>query len=136
MKLCGSSAVLSPTKVLSSQEMTILKDQIIIIRNDEKIVGELPKQNVTPPLEKGGPPELDYSKLLNAEGTEIYISMIGALQWTVTIGCLDINTAVMTLPGFCVAPRHGHLDRAKKSMNTSPRCAMPLCKFEWMNQIL
>jgi hypothetical protein len=40
--------------------------------------------------------------------------MIGALQWAVTIGRFDINTAVMTLSAFRAAPRRGHLDRAKR----------------------
>jgi hypothetical protein len=40
-----------------------------------------------------------------------YQSMIGALQWIVTIGHFDINTAVMTMSGFRIAPRVGHLNR-------------------------
>jgi hypothetical protein len=37
--------------------------------------------------------------------------MIGSLQWIVTIGRFDVHTAVMTMSGFCIAPRVGHLDR-------------------------
>jgi Fe2+ transport system protein B len=40
--------------------------------------------------------------------------MIGALQWIVTIGRLDIHTAVMTMSGFCMAPRIGHLNGLKR----------------------
>jgi hypothetical protein len=40
--------------------------------------------------------------------------MIGALQWIVTIGRFDIATAVMTLSGFRIAPRKGHLERIKR----------------------
>jgi hypothetical protein len=40
--------------------------------------------------------------------------MIGALQWAVTIGRFDINTAVMTLSGFRVVPRRGHLERVRR----------------------
>jgi hypothetical protein len=40
----------------------------------------------------------------------MYQSMIGALQWMVTIGRL----AVMTMSGFRVAPRTGHLERLKQ----------------------
>jgi hypothetical protein len=43
----------------------------------------------------------------------MYQSMIGSLQWMVTIGQLDITTAVMTMSGFIVAPRTGHLERVK-----------------------
>jgi hypothetical protein len=35
--------------------------------------------------------------------------MIGALQWIVTIGRFGINTAVMTMSGFRMAPRVGYL---------------------------
>jgi hypothetical protein len=34
-----------------------------------------------------------------------YQSMIGALQWIVTIGRFDANAAVMTMSGFLMAPR-------------------------------
>jgi hypothetical protein len=40
--------------------------------------------------------------------------MIGALQWIVTIGRFDIHTAVMTMSGFRMAPRVGHLNRLKR----------------------
>jgi hypothetical protein len=40
--------------------------------------------------------------------------MAGALQWVVTIGLLDITTADITLSGFRIAPRVGHLDRLKQ----------------------
>jgi hypothetical protein len=40
--------------------------------------------------------------------------MIGALQWIVTIGRFDINTAVLTMSGFRIAPRVGHLNRLNR----------------------
>jgi Reverse transcriptase (RNA-dependent DNA polymerase) len=80
----------------------------------ERMFGELPKQTVTSPLEKGDHPELDTSDLLDDEGITTYQSLVGALQWLVTIGRFDITTAVMTMSGFRVAPRQGHLDRLKR----------------------
>jgi Reverse transcriptase (RNA-dependent DNA polymerase) len=80
----------------------------------EKYFGEKPKQNVMSPLEKGDHPELDDSELLDSQGITLYQSLIGALQWAVSIGRFDIHTAVMTLSGFRVAPRRGHLDRVKR----------------------
>ena len=80
----------------------------------EKYFGEKPKHNVTSPLEKGDHPELDTSELLDSQGITVYQSLIGALQWAVSIGRFDIHTAVMTLSGFRVAPRRGHLERAKR----------------------
>ncbi len=40
--------------------------------------------------------------------------MIGALQWLVSLGRYEIAPAVMTMSGFRVAPRQGHLDRVKR----------------------
>jgi hypothetical protein len=85
-----------------------------MVSNYERVFGETPKKNVTSPLEKGDHPELDTSELLDAQGIALYQSLIGALQWIVTIGRFDVNTAVMTLSGFRVAPRRGHLERVKR----------------------
>ena len=38
------------------------------------------------PLEEGDHPELDTSELLNDSDTKKYQSMIGSLQWLITIG--------------------------------------------------
>jgi hypothetical protein len=71
-----------------------------MVSNYEKVFGEPPKQSVTSPQEKGDHPELVTSELLDKQGIELYQSMIGALQWAVTIGRFYIHTAVMTLSGF------------------------------------
>jgi hypothetical protein len=66
---------------------------------------------VTSPLEKGEFPEVDTSDLLDKKCIQTYQSMIGELQWTVTIGRFDIIMAEMTMSGFWVAPIQGHLQR-------------------------
>jgi len=63
------------------------------------IFGSKPKQNVTSPLEKLDHPELDMSKELDANGIKDYHLLIGALQWSVSLGRIDITTAVMTCLG-------------------------------------
>ena len=74
------------------------------------LFGEKPKEIYTSPLEKGDHPDLNTSELLNADGTQKYQSMIGAMQWAISIGHFDIATAVMLLSSFRVAPHTGHLD--------------------------
>ena len=69
-----------------------------------------PKQNVTSPLQKGDDPELDMSKDLDANGIKEYQLLIGALQWSVSLWRIDITTAVMTMSGFRVVLRKGHLE--------------------------
>ena len=80
----------------------------------QQMFGEKPKEIVTSPLEKGDHPELDVSELLGPEDIVRYQSLIGAMQWAISIGRFDIQTAVMTLSSFRAAPRKGHLERAKR----------------------
>jgi hypothetical protein len=85
-----------------------------ILATYERMFKSTPKQVVSSPLERGDHPELDTSELLDDEGIKNYQSLVGALQWCVSIGRFDISTAVMTMSGFRVAPRQGHLDRVKR----------------------
>jgi hypothetical protein len=80
----------------------------------EQMFGTRPKACYSSPLEKGDHPELDMSDLLDEKGIQQYQSLIGAMQWAVSIGRIDITTAVMTLSGYRTAPRIGHLERAKR----------------------
>ena len=74
--------------------------------------GELPKKKDTP-LVPNDHPEMDISESLEDEDTEKHLSLIGQSQWAVSLGRWDIQTAVMTVSSFRVAPRAGHLERLK-----------------------
>ena len=77
------------------------------------LFGEDPPSKVLSPLPKGDHPELDDSPLCTPDQTSKFQSLIGALQWTISLCCLDIANAVMTLSRFRSQPQIGHLDRAK-----------------------
>ena len=70
-----------------------------------RIFGHAPRTNVSSPIEKNSHPELDTSNFLDEDKIQLYQSLIGALQWVVTIGRFDIQTSVMTLSSFRAAPR-------------------------------
>ena len=80
----------------------------------ESLFGYKPKTNISSPLEKNDHPELDTSPLLDEDGINKYQSLIGVLQWAITLGRFDIATAVMTMSGFRVAPTEGHLQRVQR----------------------
>ena len=82
-----------------------------MIDNYVRMFGSQPKQYISP-LEKGDHPELDTSDELDMDGIKKYQSIIGSLQWTISLGRFDIGTAVMTLSSFRVAPKEGHMKRA------------------------
>jgi hypothetical protein len=84
-----------------------------VLLNYEKMFGKPPKTLYTSPILKGDHPEVDDTELLDEAGIKDYQSLIGALQWLVTIGRFDIHTAVMTMAAFRSAPRSGHMERVK-----------------------
>ena len=79
-----------------------------------RMFGKPPTQNVQSPLDKNDHPELDDSPLLEVDDIAKYQSLIGTLQWTISLGRFDIATAVMSMSGFRVAPREGHLIRVRR----------------------
>jgi hypothetical protein len=80
----------------------------------EAMFGKKPKAAYTSPLSGNDHPEVDMSPLLDEEGITQYQSLLGVLQWMITLGRFDICTAVMTMSGFRTAPREGHLDRLRR----------------------
>jgi hypothetical protein len=85
-----------------------------MISSYEQFFGCKPSQKYSSPLEKGDHPEFDTSDLLDDIEVQRYQSLIGAMQWAISIGRFDIITAVMTLSSFRAMPRQGHMDRVKR----------------------
>ena len=81
----------------------------------ERLFGEKPALKFTSPLESGDHPETDTSRLCTEAEIKTYQSLIGQLQWLVSIGRMDLTFCVMTMSRFRVAPRKGHLDRLKRA---------------------
>ena len=67
-----------------------------------------------PPLEGGDHPELDTSELCDDHQTKQFQTLIGQLQWLISLGGFDIAVHVMSLSRFRAQPRKRHLDRAKR----------------------
>ena len=42
-----------------------------------------------------------------------YLTMVGQLQWLVTLGRFDLHAHVATMSRFRPAPRQGYMDRLK-----------------------
>ena len=68
-------------------------------------MGFSPKKNVFTPLGPSDHPELDETELLDLPGKKKYWSLMGMLQWAVTLGRIDIAMAVSMMGSFRVEPR-------------------------------
>jgi hypothetical protein len=78
-----------------------------------QLYGEKPRKALSP-LEQINHLEMDDSPFLGQDKMQQFQSLIGAMQCAVSIGRLDIATAVMFLSRFHAMPRRGHLERAKR----------------------
>jgi hypothetical protein len=61
-----------------------------------QLYGEKPRK-ASSPLEQNDHPEMDDSPFLGQDEMQQFQSLTGAMQWAVSIGRLDIATAVMSL---------------------------------------
>ena len=84
-----------------------------ILESHERIFKEKPRKS-RPPLEGGDHPGLDTSELCDENQTKQFQTLIGQLQWLISLGRFDIAVHVMSLSRFRAQPRKGHLDRAKR----------------------
>jgi hypothetical protein len=120
-----------------------------LVGNYERLFGEKPK-DATCPLDKDDHPELDGSPFLEDEDITKYQSLIGALQWAITLCRFDIATAVMTLGRYRCALRKGHLIRVKRVvgyLKANPEGAIrfrthipdhsktPIAEYSWLHTV-
>ena len=72
-----------------------------MVSSFEKMFGSKPKTNMSSPIEKGDHPEMDSSELLDEEGIQRYQSLIGALQWAVSLSLKIKEVSIfVTNPSF------------------------------------
>ena len=84
-----------------------------LVKNYNVMFGEDPTEYQCP-MEKDYHPELDDTPLCSPDDVAKYQSLIGALQWTISLCRFDIAHAVMTMSRFRNAPRIGHLENLKR----------------------
>jgi hypothetical protein len=84
-----------------------------MLDNYERMCGLKPNK-YSSPLEPNNHPELDDTELLVPKGIKQLQSMIGAAQWAISLGRFDINTSIMTMSHFQIAPRCGYLEILKQ----------------------
>ena len=81
-----------------------------MLKNYERQFGSMPHKKSSP-LVDGDHPELDTTDLLDEANKTVYMSMVGAMQWAVTLGRIDLAYSTMVMSRFRVEPRVGHLER-------------------------
>jgi hypothetical protein len=63
------------------------------------------RQHLDVPILPGSHPELDVSKHLDADDTQLYQSYIGVLRWAVELGRVDLSHSAGVMARFSAAPR-------------------------------
>ena len=80
----------------------------------KRLFNEDPPKGYKTPLDKNDHPELDTSEILEGDMAAKYLTMVGQLQWLVTLGRFDIHAQVATMSRFRAASRQGHMDSLKR----------------------
>ena len=80
----------------------------------KRLFNEDPPKGYKTPLDKNDHPELDTSEILEGDMAAKYLTMVGQLQWLVTLGRFDIHGQVATMSRFRASPWQGHMDRLKR----------------------
>ena len=65
--------------------------------NYGRMFGAKPNSRVKSPLEQNDHPELDESALLDEDGTRKHQSLMGTLQWAISLTPFDITAVVMSM---------------------------------------
>jgi hypothetical protein len=76
-----------------------------MVDNYKRLFGESPSHRSQSPLESNDHPEINSSEFLGEHDIQKHQSLIGAMQWAISIGRFDIAVHVMTMSSFRASPR-------------------------------
>ena len=85
----------------------------------ENCINDPPKGYKTP-LDKNEHPEIDTSEILELDMAAKYLTMVGQLQWLVTLGRFDLHAQVASMSRFRAAPTEEHMDSDSKGSTPMP----------------
>ena len=83
-----------------------------LIPKFERLFGVEAFKTYKTPMEEGLHPELDDSPFCSDDDAAKFRSIIGSLNWIITLGRFDVSYATSSLSRFGMAPREGHLKAA------------------------
>ena len=69
----------------------------------KRLFNEDPSKGYKTPLDKNDHPELDTSEILEGDMAANYLTIVGQLQWLVTLGRFDIHAQVAAMSRFRAA---------------------------------
>jgi hypothetical protein len=81
-----------------------------MVESYKQMLNENPLSKANSPLDSNDHPEVNTSKFLDEDGIQQYQSLIGSMQWAISIGHFDIAVHVMSMSSFRTLPWRGHLD--------------------------
>ena len=73
-----------------------------------------PSKGLKTPLERNDHPEFNTSDILEGQEVNHYLTMVGQVQWLITLGRFDIQAQVITMSRFQAQLRQRHLERLKR----------------------
>ena len=87
----------------------------------KRLFNDDPPKGYKTPLDKNDHAELDTSENLEGDMAAKYLTMVGQLQWLVTLRRFDLHAQVASMSRCRGAPRQGHMDRCKRNYSYAIR---------------
>jgi hypothetical protein len=71
-----------------------------MVESYKQMFNENPPSKANSPLDSNDHPEVDTSEFLDEDGIQQYQSLIGSMQWAISIGHFNIAVHVMSMSSF------------------------------------
>ena len=79
-----------------------------------RLFNTVPSKGLKHPLRINGNPELETSDIIEGQQVNHYLTIVGQLQWLITLGRFDIQNQVTSMSRFRAQPGQGHLEQLKR----------------------
>ena len=80
--------------------MQTIESAVLGAFSKQRLFNTEPSKGLKTPLEKNDHPEFDTSEILEGHEVNHYLTMVGQLQWLITLGRFDIQAQVITMSRF------------------------------------
>ena len=91
----GADDFQDPDGTMESQPKKYIEE--LLKETDVRLFITEPSKGLKTPLEKNDHPELDTSEMLEGQEVNHYLTMVGQLQWLISLGRFDIQAQVITM---------------------------------------
>ena len=78
---------------------------------------------------------MDTTDILEGQQVNHYLTMVGQLQWLITLGRFDIQAQVVSMSRFRAQPTQGHLEKLQRIYSYVILNHLPDQNVDWVHRV-